>query len=186
MEQKPRVVRRITIIKGSFQTPYVLLTVGFFGALTLMIFLDYSWFVQDSVLTNPTRPDLTELFAKASWTFYMRFILYILSLVFFLYVLFHRLAGPALRFKRLARSVAEGDLTQRVHLRNFDGLKDVQDDLNLMMDSLAGTIKKDRETIGTALKNLDGLKDQTLSLDARVRLDSARTSLSQVLKSFKL
>lgn len=186
MEQKSRIVRRTTVIKGSFQTPYVLLTVGFFGALTLLIFLDFSWFVQDSVLVNPTRPDLVELFTKASWTFYMRFVLYLLSLIFFLYVLLHRLAGPALRFKRLARSVSEGDLTQRVHLRNFDGLKDVQDDLNLMVDSLSNTIKADQETVETALRNLEGLKNQSLSPEEKNRLDSVRTSLSQVLKTFKL
>jgi methyl-accepting chemotaxis protein len=178
--------RRITIIKGSFQTPYVLLTVGFFGMLTLLIFLDFSWFIQDSVLINPTRPDLADLFEKASWTFYMRFVLYILSLVFFLYVLFHRLAGPALRFKRLARSVSEGDLTQRIRLRNFDGFKDVQDELNLMVNSLAATVAADRDTVESAIKNLEILKDQNLPAEARTRLDAVRSSLSHVLKSFTL
>lgn len=185
MELSPRAPRRITIIKGSFQTPYVLLTVGFFGALTLLIFLDFSWFLRDSVLGNPTRPDLAEVFANASWTFYLRFILYILSLTFFLYVLLHRLAGPALRFQRLAKSVSDGDLTQRVHLREHDGLKNLQNELNHMMESLSGTLKTDRETIKTALMDLEKLNSENISPEARTRLDSVRSSLSTVLKSLK-
>lgn len=186
MDQLPRVRRRITIIKGSFQTPYVILTATFLGALTLLIFLDYSWFVQDSVLANPTRPDLAELFSKATWTFYLRFWLYLLSLIFFLYVLFHRLAGPVLRFQRLAKSVAEGDLTQRVHLRNFDGLKELQDDLNHMLESLTDALKKDRANVETAIRDLEGLKDQNLSPDIRTRLESIQSSLSAVFKTLKL
>lgn len=185
MEQPPRVRRRITIIKGSFQTPYVLLTAGFFGALTLLIFLDFSWFVQDSVLGNPTRPDLAELFSKATWTFYLRFGLYLLSLIFFLYVLFHRLAGPVLRFQRLAKSVADGDLTQRVRLRDYDGLKELQDDMNRMLESLTNTLKIDRETVETAIKSLDEVKGQNLSSEVRARLGSIQTSLSALFKTLK-
>jgi HAMP domain-containing protein len=186
MSQTPYIARRITIIKGSFQTPYVLLTVGFFGALTLLIFLDFSWFMQDSILANPTRPDLAELFSKARWTFYLRFGLYLLSLVFFLYVLLHRLAGPVLRFQRLAKSVEGGDLTHRVRLRNYDGLKNLQDDINRMMESLTCTLKVDRQNVEIALKELDRLENQALSPEARTQLKSVQSSLAAVLKTLKL
>ncbi len=186
MQKKTHLPRRITVIKGSFQTPYVLLTVGFFGALTLLIFLDFSWFMQDSVLINPTRPDLADVFSKATWTFYLRFALYILSLVFFLYVLLHRLAGPVLRFQRLANSVRDGDLTHRVRLRNYDGLKHLQDDMNQMMESLTGTLKVDRQNVERALKELDTMETQNLSPDVRARLESVQSSLSAVLKTLKL
>lgn len=186
MDKTAHIARRITVIKGSFQTPYVLLTVGFFGALTLLIFLDFSYFMQDSVLANPTRPDMAEIFSRATWTFYLRFGLYLLSLVFFLYVLFHRLAGPVLRFQRLANSVRDGDLTHRVRLRNYDGLKNLQDDMNHMMESLTTTLKVDRQNVEQALKELDRLENQNLSPEARTQLESVQSSLSAVLKTLKL
>ncbi len=186
MDQKPRIARRITIIKGSFQTPYVFLTAGFFGALTLLIFLDFSYFMQDSILANPARPDLAEIFSKATWTFYLRFALYLLSLIFFLYVLLHRLAGPVLRFQRLAKSVREGDLTHRVRLRNYDGLKYLQDDINGMMEFLTCALKADRQNVENALKELERLENQPLSPDLRTSLESVKSSLSFVLKTLKL
>ena len=186
MEKGSHVARRTTVIKGSFQTPYVLLTVGFFGALTLLIFLDFSWVIQDSVLVNPNRPDLMDIFSKATWTFYLRFLLYLLSLIFFLYVLLHRLAGPVLRFQRLANSVRDGDLTHRVRLRNYDGLKHLQDDMNQMMESLTGTLKVDRQNVERALKELDMMETQNLSPDVRARLESVQSSLSAVLKTLTL
>jgi methyl-accepting chemotaxis protein len=186
MALSPRIPRRITVIKGSFQTRYVFLSAAFIGALTLLIFLDFSWVLQDSVLGNPTRPDLVEVFANATWTFYLRFVLYILSLIFFLYVLLHRVAGPVLRFQRLAKSVADGDLTHRIKLREDDGLKDLQDDLNRMMEYLTETLKTDRERVAAALQDLEGLKDKNLPPEVRTRLDSVQTSLSSVLKTLKL
>lgn len=185
MEPSYRFPRRITMIKGSFQTRYVLVTSAFIGALTLLIFLDFSGVLQEAVLVNPARPDLADIFSKATWVFQLRFVLYLLSMVFFLYVLFHRLAGPVYRFQRLANSVTNGDLTARVQLRKNDGLKELQDDLNRMMESLTGTLKIDREKIETALQELEGLKDENLSSAVRTRLDSVQSSLSSVLKTLK-
>jgi methyl-accepting chemotaxis protein len=186
MDQPKRTTRRITVIPGSFQTRYVVLTACFFGSLSLLIFLDFKWFIQDSVLVNPTRPDLALIFENATWTFYLRFVLYMLSLVFFLYVLFHRLAGPVLRFSRLAKSVTEGDLTQRVSLRNHDGLKDLQIELNRMTDSLAETVKTDRAILGNTLHDLGELQNQNIPPEVRTKLQAIQLSLSTVLTRFKL
>ncbi len=142
--------------------------------------------MQDSVLANPTRPDIAEVFSRATWTFYLRFGLYLLSLVFFLYVLFHRLAGPVLRFQRLANSVRDGDLTHRVRLRNYDGLKNLQDDMNHMMESLTTTLKVDRQNVEQALKELDRIENQDLAPEVRTQLESVQSSLSAVLKTLKL
>ncbi|MBL8024130.1 MAG: hypothetical protein JNK54_07615 [Elusimicrobia bacterium] len=186
MDQQRHAARRQTVIPGSFQTRYVVLIVAFFGSLALLIFLDFKWFMQDSVLVNPTRPDLAKVFENATWTFFLRFALYLLSLVFFLYVLFNRLAGPVFRFSRLAKSVTEGDLTQRVSLRNDDGLKNLQDDLNQMTGSLAESIKADRALLGNALTELAELQKQNISPEIRSRLEAIQLSLANVRTRFKL
>ncbi len=181
-----RIARRTTVIKGSFQSRYVLITVLFVGALTLMMFMDFYVFFSESVLVNPTRPDLTQIWNSALWGFALRFVLYILSLTFFLYVLFHRLAGPVLRFTRLARAVSALDLTHRVVLRDSDSMKDLQWELNAMMESLHGTVKADRLNIQKALGEVETLKKQNLPADARARLDSVYDVLSTTLKQFTL
>ena len=139
-----------------------------------------------SVLVHPGRPDLELLLGKAAMAFYLRFTLYILSVTFFLFVLFHRLAGPVLRFSRLARSITAGDLTQRVTLRNYDALKSLQDDLNGMADFLNQAIADDRRNAQKARDDLARLKEMNISAEARSVIDDVRAALGAVSKKFKL
>ncbi|MBL0058710.1 MAG: hypothetical protein IPP35_06305 [Elusimicrobia bacterium] len=181
-----RIARRTTVIKGSFQSRYVLITVLFVGSLTLMMFMDLYGILSDSVLGNPTRPDLAQVWDSALRGFALRFVLYILSVTFFLYVLLHRLAGPVLRFTRLARAVSALDLTHRVVLRETDSMKDLQGELNAMMESLHSAVKTDQLNIQKALGEVEILKKQNLPADARARLDSVYEVLSTTLKKFTL
>lgn len=48
----------------------------------------------------------------------------------------HKLAGPVFVFERMARNIADGDLTIRVRLRKGDDLLDLSEDLNQMADNL--------------------------------------------------
>lgn len=51
-------------------------------------------------------------------------------------VLSHRTAGPMFHFKRVFRSIREGNLNARVHLRPKDDFQDVAKEFNDMMDSV--------------------------------------------------
>lgn len=60
-----------------------------------------------------------------------------------LFVLFsHRIAGPILRIERTFEDALQGDLTQRIRLRQGDELKDTADQLNTMLDGLQARIKR--------------------------------------------
>lgn len=182
----PRSPRKVTVIPGSFQLRYVLLIVGFMAPLTLLIFTDVVWFIRDLLLVNPGRPDLELLMGRVAMAFYLRFALYILSVTFFLFVLFHRLAGPVLRFSRLAKSIVAGDLTQRVSLRKYDGFKGLQEELNRMADFLNQCLSDDRRNVQKAMDDLSRLKEKGLSPDARSLVDGVLSSLGSVTKQFKL
>lgn len=47
----------------------------------------------------------------------------------------HKLAGPVFVFERMAKNMAEGDLTVRAHLRDGDDLHDLAEYMNQMADS---------------------------------------------------
>ena len=47
----------------------------------------------------------------------------------------HKLAGPVFVFERMARNMAEGNLTVRAHLRERDDLHDLAEYLNQMADN---------------------------------------------------
>jgi methyl-accepting chemotaxis protein len=60
-----------------------------------------------------------------------------------LFVLFsHKIAGPIMRIERTFEDALQGDLTQRIKLRQGDELKETADQLNTMLDGLQARIKR--------------------------------------------
>ena len=60
-----------------------------------------------------------------------------------LFVLFsHRIAGPILRIQRTFEDVLQGDLTQRIHLRENDELHETVEQINMMLAGLQARIKR--------------------------------------------
>ena len=50
------------------------------------------------------------------------------------------MAGPVYRFEQTCKAIAQGDFTQRVHLRKGDRLQDLQTEFNKMMDVVENRI----------------------------------------------
>jgi methyl-accepting chemotaxis protein len=63
----------------------------------------------------------------------------------------HKIAGPLYRFKKALESIKSGDLSANFHLRSYDQLKDLSDELNAMID-------KTRERINSIKYDLANLK----------------------------
>ena len=56
--------------------------------------------------------------------------------------------------------IASGDLTQQIHLRHGDELKDLQEAFNLMSESLRKMVAKDREVIEKLVMTGSRLRDK--------------------------
>jgi nitrogen fixation/metabolism regulation signal transduction histidine kinase len=57
-------------------------------------------------------------------------------------VLSNKFAGPLYRFEQVCRSVAKGNLKERVRLRDGDYMRDFQDEFNNMLDAVENEVKK--------------------------------------------
>ncbi|MCK9432675.1 MAG: methyl-accepting chemotaxis protein [Candidatus Omnitrophica bacterium] len=74
--------------------------------------------------------------------------------VFFMTMLFsHKIAGPLYRFRKTIEAVKEGNLASNFHLRDYDQLKSLSEEVNAM-------ISKMREQINLVKKGIGGLKEK--------------------------
>ena len=72
------------------------------------------------------------------------------------FILSHKIAGPIYNLKRCMNKVAEGDLTTRMKLRNYDEFKNLEQAFNYMVENLQ--IKTNR--ISDQIDKLENLKIQ--------------------------
>ncbi len=72
------------------------------------------------------------------------FVIFVLLAIHSLFVS-HRIVGPLYRFRRIFRTVAQGDLTVRANLRKHDYLENESDVLNEMIGSLQTQVKGMKE-----------------------------------------
>ncbi|MDI6756494.1 MAG: methyl-accepting chemotaxis protein [Endomicrobiia bacterium] len=89
---------------------------------------------------------------------------------------FHRMVGPLYVFEKVLNSVKEGDLTQRVNLRQGDEFKEVAAEYNGMAESLVAKISALREAS-------DKISAVSVNLSPETKEAAAR--LSSALDAFK-
>lgn len=63
----------------------------------------------------------------------------------------HRIAGPLFNFRRVLKTVGEGDLTVRVTIRRHDYLREEADSINAMIAGLASRMLELRRACGVAV-----------------------------------
>ncbi len=178
--------RRQTIIPGSFHTHYVLWTTGFVALLAFISFVDFFGTFRQAVITQESREAMFTLIDKQMLLFFLRIALYTLSVAFFLFVLLHRIAGPIYRIRQSTLAVASGDLTHRVKLRKWDGLKDLEADFNKMTQSMQEKINEAKTAAGTVRKSLESLEEsRDLSAAAKAKLAESIALLSGAFQPFK-
>lgn len=179
--------RKSVTIGETFQRRYVILTAGFVGLLTLLIFMDYFDYIRDTVLTNPVRPDLEDLLDQQALMFCLRFMLYLSSIGLFMYVLLHRVAGPVMRVRQACEALAEGDYTYRVQLRKHDDLRELEKDFNKMASVMHDDVRRSREMVETIDHQLKDLgKSAKLDHDAQKRIADIRENLPKLTDRFRI
>jgi hypothetical protein len=76
-------------------------------------------------------------FVADYWPIFICFLIVVPALAWDAMRFCHRVAGPIIRFRQVARDVALGKPVRRVKLRDGDELLEMQDDFNAMLDRLA-------------------------------------------------
>jgi methyl-accepting chemotaxis protein len=92
----------------------------------------------------------------------------------------HKIAGPVYRLEETTKLIASGDLTHRIHLRQGDELRDLQDAFNKMSESLSAMINKDREIIERLVKTSNEIK---IKIEGKSLTPDSATQITEELNS---
>jgi len=166
-------LRKKFLIKPKLQFKYMIIT-----ALVVLLSAVVVYFVLHQVmrssggmeqLTDGEWRSLT-LALNRGLVWIVAFIALVLAVesVFF----FHRMVGPLYVFEKVLRAIKEGDLTQRVHLRQGDEFKEIAGEYNQMSERLDEKIKEAADAL-----NAIPLDSGNLSSDAKDKILKARKAL---------
>lgn len=154
--------RRTYLIKTGLQLRYM----GIIISTMLLVAFGVGWIIYHTSWSRiANTPDLTldklsDIFDSVN-TILMRWIIvFILAIAILSIFVSHKIAGPVYRLEETARMIASGDLTQQIHLRHGDELKDLQEAFNLMSESLRKMVAKDREVIEKLVMTGSRLRDK--------------------------
>jgi len=158
--------RKTILIKKHLQYRYMALLficvlLGF-----LISALDILWTIADVVNKHPMMQPLLDEMAGMLPLFGLKIAMYMLMVLIVSAVISHRMAGPIFKFEKSCATVAEGDLTHRVYLRQGDQLTDLQDQFNNMtgaFNEVTREYEKFRQAAAAA-----GMQDQAEALARRV------------------
>lgn len=142
-QAKPAQFQRKTIlIKKHLQYRYMALI--FFSVLLAFIIvgLDIIWTVSKVVNEHPMMQPLLDEMSSMVPLFGLKIVMYMVMVLIVSAVISHRMAGPIFKFEKSCSTVAEGDLTHRVYLRQGDQLTDLQDHFNNMTGAVNEVVKE--------------------------------------------
>lgn len=182
-----RIKRHTLIIKKVLQAKFILLVMAsVFFAICLVGWEVYYTFGRD-IVRDLMDPGLYELFQELNKVLIAKLVIYMAVVAIVAVFISHKLAGPIYRFERSARSVGDGDLTHRVHLRKGDELMDLQDEFNGMVEALQGRISKDRNLAQRVSgKMQDLMKSKEVSAETLKRLKEIQAEIDQLTSDFKI
>jgi methyl-accepting chemotaxis protein len=110
-----------------------------------------------------------------------------LSSTRFCIIFSHKVAGPVYRLQQAAIQVSRGDLTNNVHLRRDDELKNLSSAFNSVVDNIHLLVVKDRKLINDLSAITDtlysNLKDNKISQDEALVLIRKLNDLVKELKN---
>jgi len=168
VQQKPAQFQRKTIlIKKHLQYRYMALIFLSVLMAFIVVGLDVLWTVSDVVNKHPMMQPMLEEMGAMVPMFAIKIAMYLGIVLIVSAVISHRMAGPIFKFEKSCSTVADGDLTHRVFLRQGDQLTELQDHFNNMvsaMHAVAAECDKFREEAAAA-----GMGDKAAALSAKIR-----------------
>lgn len=104
----------------------------------------------------------------------------------------HKIAGPVYRFKKVLGEILAGNLNVSLQLRKRDDLKDLAEDLNMVIKELqffVQTLQKDHKTMSLCLRELEDQVNQK-NVDSETgqelikQIRASQENISQVLGKY--
>ena len=111
-------------------------------------------------------------------TFIVATVLISLATILFTLFVSHRIAGPAFRFKKVLKALAEGDFCGECKIRKNDSLKDVAAAINNVMENTRSPLKK------TALR-ISALKETVKNMPDQASANNLKKVISELEKTFR-
>ncbi len=187
--------RRRYFIDKQFQTKYMVLTILLLVVYTLLfvviLFTPYVLpLYSDVPLEEQTRS--ARMLLSLHTSVWPALGIVILTLGVLSVFITHKIAGPVYRFKKVLSEISAGNLNVSVHLRKRDDLKDLAEDLNMVIKELqvfVRTLQADHETLSKCILELeDQIRDNKVSGEAGRELirkmQMSRENISQVLDKY--
>ena len=185
--------RRIIVINRVLQFRYagvIIAAMIFAVALIFISTLHYINLNKELFASIPGSQDLVFGLAK----FYaIVMIFYVTTVVVFSLYASHKFAGPLYRFQQTFKTIAEGDLSTKVVLREKDELMEMRDDLNIMIAGIRTRVKQEKERSKLALTFLNEIKTliaqpltQEKVEDVNTLIGKIESKLNEVGTQFKL
>ncbi|MBI5573074.1 MAG: HAMP domain-containing protein [Elusimicrobia bacterium] len=145
MDDKPKYKRRIVIIKRALQFKYIAVVLIAMVLVAFTVGWDVYYTVGRAIMELEA-PGLYPIMVKINNLMLGK--LAVLLVIVFIIAIFvsHKFAGPIFKFERSCDTVAEGDLTYRVHLRSGDELIELQNKFNGMVSEIQKKVSADYES----------------------------------------
>jgi len=145
----PKYKRSKFLIKKGLQFRYMWVIVVTMLFMTMIS----SWIIYFTIWSGisggdlKTAADLAHIFDKVNHDLMIWIPIFIVLIAFSSIFVSHRIAGPIYRFEQSAKTIAEGDLSLRIHLRKGDELHELAECFNVMTEHLEAIVKNDRKII---------------------------------------
>ncbi|MFH1760589.1 MAG: methyl-accepting chemotaxis protein [bacterium] len=91
----------------------------------------------------------------------------------------HKICGPLVNFSNTFKKISQGDLTRKINLRKGDYLKTECDNINQMIEGLAGLIAESREDHQRLIRIIDDILLKSGELDTPAKAENALKILKQ-------
>jgi methyl-accepting chemotaxis protein len=171
-------------IKPPLQTRFMLFVFAAMVGVVLFVAWNIYFTLGKEIFGEISNPAALDLFGKLNVLLLKRLAIYIVLLVAAAIFLSHKIAGPIYRFEQSADEIAQGRLRHRVQIREGDEMRELQDKLNAMVESLQKMVAEDRARRDEVLKTL-----QTLIGDPAVpkeKLRQAEKVVAQMTERFEI
>lgn len=177
-------------IDKKFQSKYLLLTilllVTYTFIFTIILFLpSILTLMLDSPLEEKTAAARTFLVLHGTvWPTVITVILIFSVLSIFLT---HKIAGPVYRLKHALTELLGGNLDTRIHLRKWDDLQELAEQINLLSDDLSNyvsTLKNDHEQLTSYITQLEQETNSKTGMEIIAQAQEKNKAITMTLERF--